>query len=1093
MTFPTLRLDLTVELAFGADLDATPLGWTWTDVTSRLRSIGGEPSVRITRGRPDEASETNPSTCSFTLDNNDGELTPTNTASAWYPDVKRGTPVRVWAEGATPALLLTGAANSYASTPDHTDFDFAGDFDIRIKCLPFQWAGATDVSSETQTLVARDDGAGARSWRLESQYDGEPLAAVSTDGTAWTGRTSSNAVEGLMGAVRPRWVGVVYDADNAAATGTFKHYSWEGDGDPPADITTWDLVKDTADTPAGPGAVANVTAGVQVGAANGTPDFQGVVYELQIRSGINGTVVADPDFTSVAAGSPSVTDSTSKVWTVQSGASISTRRPRFVGTVDDLALQWPYGDNQAGNAAADSECWVEVEAAGILRRLSQGSKPIRSVLYRHATTAPQASSHLWAYWAMEEGDRATVAASGRVSTDADMTLTGFTGTDDSLPASGPLPVLPSDVVGNYSSTVTNPGTFFDNWAAAFVYRMPEPEPASAWTELLTVQTEGTAATWTLSVNSGDFRLQAFNSTPTLLFTDTQSFGGHHDWVLVTIFVRQTGGNMQWDVDAIAIDNTFTFNMSDVFAGTVGKPTGIDTDITGPPAGLTIGHVMLFDGFVWLTPGWVEWPAVAYAGETAAARFRRLCWEEGVPVEVVGDYLGDRLGDIAKSEAMGPQKSAPLLEVLTECARIDGGAIVERVGFPGLVYRTRRDMEAQSPGLALDASTDGVRPGLRFTNDDSRLRNDVTVKAVNGSTATAVDAASVAASGRYDTQVEVNGVGGINLGYAGALKADRLPLVNVQNARIADRLLYRGTWEELRCRGITTELSIAPTYLPAWHGLAMGDRVTLTGLPAQWPAAVTVDLLLESIEETLTPTRWATQMACSPGGPWTQPWGLFVEAALAAELTTVSDATVGSILAVQGTPAWVNGDGNQTVTNPDSGGSGTMIAIAVMQGTTNAPTLTITPPPGVSTTTIISDASSLFRVSAWTYANDGANKTFGASGGSDNRCSCILIPLDGTAATTDVSTAVEASSTSVGFNSVTTQTDDLLITLITRRDASDTGAPSGYTIVDTDVAEATTWRSGAHRTLATGGPTTTPPTITWTGAGPKRQYALRFRA
>ncbi len=59
MSFPTSRLDLTVEMAFGADL-TNPTQWVWTDVSSRLLAQ----SVTVYRGRSDESSALQPA--SFT-------------------------------------------------------------------------------------------------------------------------------------------------------------------------------------------------------------------------------------------------------------------------------------------------------------------------------------------------------------------------------------------------------------------------------------------------------------------------------------------------------------------------------------------------------------------------------------------------------------------------------------------------------------------------------------------------------------------------------------------------------------------------------------------------------------------------------------------------------------------------------------------------------------------------------------------------------------------------------------------------------------------------------------------------------------------
>ena len=52
---------------------------------------------------------------------------------------------------------------------------------------------------------------------------------------------------------------------------------------------------------------------------------------------------------------------------------------RFVGEVSS----WPVSWNTSG-----SDVWVQVEAAGILRRLTQGATPLRSAAYRFYSAHP---------------------------------------------------------------------------------------------------------------------------------------------------------------------------------------------------------------------------------------------------------------------------------------------------------------------------------------------------------------------------------------------------------------------------------------------------------------------------------------------------------------------------------------------------------------------------------------------------------------------------------------------------------------------------------------------------------------------------------
>jgi hypothetical protein len=80
-----LRLDLT-GTAFGT----AP---TWTDYTSHLLTAGDGQPILINWGRQDNESEVQPSTCSFVLDNTNGQWTPGNAAAD--PDWDVGAPVNI--------------------------------------------------------------------------------------------------------------------------------------------------------------------------------------------------------------------------------------------------------------------------------------------------------------------------------------------------------------------------------------------------------------------------------------------------------------------------------------------------------------------------------------------------------------------------------------------------------------------------------------------------------------------------------------------------------------------------------------------------------------------------------------------------------------------------------------------------------------------------------------------------------------------------------------------------------------------------------------------------------------------------------------
>lgn len=89
MAFPLTPLGITVELALGADLTASPLTWVWTDITRYV-----QPGITITRGRPDEYTVAPPSTCTLTL-LNDGRFVRQNPVGAYYGSIDKNVPLRV--------------------------------------------------------------------------------------------------------------------------------------------------------------------------------------------------------------------------------------------------------------------------------------------------------------------------------------------------------------------------------------------------------------------------------------------------------------------------------------------------------------------------------------------------------------------------------------------------------------------------------------------------------------------------------------------------------------------------------------------------------------------------------------------------------------------------------------------------------------------------------------------------------------------------------------------------------------------------------------------------------------------------------------
>lgn len=92
MPFPEEPLNVTVKLAIGADLNADPSAWAWTDVTPKVRE---KRKIQITRGRRGRVGQVAPTKVAVVVDNRDGALSRHNPLSPHFGALKKNTPMKV--------------------------------------------------------------------------------------------------------------------------------------------------------------------------------------------------------------------------------------------------------------------------------------------------------------------------------------------------------------------------------------------------------------------------------------------------------------------------------------------------------------------------------------------------------------------------------------------------------------------------------------------------------------------------------------------------------------------------------------------------------------------------------------------------------------------------------------------------------------------------------------------------------------------------------------------------------------------------------------------------------------------------------------
>lgn len=832
MTFPETPLPLQVDIS----LD----GSTWTDITSDVRA---EQQIKITRGRSDWGQQVDYGRCSLTLNNATGTYSPRNPEGPYYGQIGRNTPIRVSVNTGSVALDLPGGAGDYASTPDAAALDITGDLDIRIDATLTNWiqpdypsAGQSDY--QRTELVAKR-ASGQVSWALYTKA-GRPYFEWSpTGGTPeWAWATSDLPITS-SGRLALR---VTLDVDNGDGGATITFYTADTIDGPwtglDSGVTTF-----TTSVYAG-------TADLKIGDATESTTYEpalGQVHAVQVYDGIDGTLVAAPDFTAQTSGDSSFTDSAGLTWTVTGNAEITNRKVRFAGEVASWTPKWDTGG---------FDPTVEVEAAGVLRRLGTGAIPTKSPFYREFTTAGRMAAGIFAYWPMEDGAGATKLASAYPSHPA-ITFTQSVTLADYADwvASDPIPTLTTGSlrvsVPSYttdSNVITNLGVFVKVPAAG----------VSSTQRLLSLTMTGTLATLSLYVNTtGNLAVRGYDTDGTQLHDSgfgTDSINGLEKYLL--LFIEQSGSDTYYEVTAVDIADSLnvaipdndsqSFGFDNTITGYLpGHATAIRFGQDAGMNGTAIGHLTIgttLTAFSASAGAMVGWNA-----EEAASRTGRIGHEEGIPsYPTSGDAV-----------PCGPQPRDTALNIMRAAADADSGIFAEQRGILGLRYITRESLYNQPVALTLDyTGTDGLVAPLDPAEDDQTVTNDVSVARTGGSSArVTLD------TGPLSTLSPPDGVGLYDTSYTLNLLDDTQPL------QVAGWLLHLGTWDELRYPVVTVNLANAPASIEKAAAVDVGSRLQITNPPG-WLPPDTIDLQVQGYSETLDQYTWTLAYNCAPAGPWT---------------------------------------------------------------------------------------------------------------------------------------------------------------------------------------------------------------------------------
>ncbi|MER6603906.1 hypothetical protein [Streptomyces parvus] len=790
------------------------IGGTWTNVTGDVRE--SEPIV-IERGAKSEASKPGPSKCTLKLNNRDGRYSPRNPLSPYYGLIGRNTPIRVSVKGPESYLSLDGTTGSFATTPDTAALDITGPLDLR-------WEGQADwYALRAQMLIGKWGESGERSYHMRIE-NGLLYQQVAYDG--FNGFSAARTLPALPRRAALRTTVV---PDDGSGNSHWAHY-WAPTMDGP-----WVQLSETftSDSFTPHSGTSPLTIAPYQDDVVSRPPVAGRCFRAEVRSGVNGTVVAGPDMRPLAEGTTSWADTAGRTWTVGPDAAISDREYRFHGEISAWPTRWD---------VSGADVWVPVEAAGIRRRLGQGQKALASTLRRRIPAfAPVA------YWPMEDEDGATQAYSP-IENVAPLAVTGFRfGQDSTLAGSSALPAV--EAGARMVGTVPAPPSATNQWSVHMVYAVDSAPTTDA--VFLAWQATGTVRRWRIVQRTGHADIQGYDEDGALVVDQGVIIGDDvfEGWQRFYFWVSQSGGTVTWRLDWNNIGGP-AGGIGSTYSGTAGRVTRIETEFGASVSGLKVGHLGVFP--VASTAAYTL-ADHGFSRETSIARMRRLANEESAQVDLTW-IDGDTAAD---TERLGPQRPDTLLNLVQEGADTDGGILYEPAHRLGLVYRDRASLYNQPVRLALDytAGRREVPPPLEPTEDDQRLRNDITVTRRGGSSGRAV-----AETGPLSVEPPPNGVGIYDESVTLSLATDDQP------ARLAHWRLHLGTWDEARYPTITVWLHAAPHLVDAVLGMDIGDRVQISNPPPWLPPGV-VDQHMHGYTERLSLYEWTLAMNCAPAGPW----------------------------------------------------------------------------------------------------------------------------------------------------------------------------------------------------------------------------------
>jgi len=935
-------------MAFPSDVLGThvqlQIDGTWTDVmrydddTKILQRDG----ISIKRGASGLQDRTPPGICTWKWQDPNGIYNNENPRSPYYGLLPRNTPVRVYVPREAPSLyMLRRDDGSRAQTTDKAALDITGDIEIRIDFEPRRFTRWISGQNRGMLLASKYNDTTQRSWYVrfgESALNASLTHLAFIWSTNGTNSVLADCTEYLPTTGRIA-IKITMDVDNGAGSREVKFWTSTTGIDGTYTQLGTTVTGSTTSINSG-------SANLELGTMNGGMDqheltssyinYEGRIHHFRLYNGIGGSLVADADFGAQDIGDTSFSDGLGNTWTIEGTAEITDADYRFHGELSAPVLKPKQSADGVG-----TDIVIEAEAGGILRRLSTNETPLQSPIYLTFSTYGPSG-----WWTGEESDTAdstTTASSGSPGGNpARISDIEFVGFDSEIP--GSAGVMELGAAGSFTGIATNVTATSESHFYMF-FKFPSVPVADQY--LVNWYSTGTGKRYSLMIGTLSYHLRIYSDTGTLLAENNTSFGSGAEpdnWIAYHSRQSQNGGNIdvthEWH--AVGTDLYYTASVTS-FAGTMGRPDKVTINPGSGCDGVRFCHVMMaptigLEFFAGTPTTNIVNFARAFAGEYADDRFTRICTLLGVEPNIIGFRS-------AISQQMGPQPIDTGINILYECAEVDGGKIIEANDRPAcLEFRPIRSLYNQ---YGMELVWSDLAEGLEATPDDTDIANDISSKRAAGGTAR-----STLQYGAMSIQAPPDG---INLVPDG-------PTFNCytveQLVRLTDAALFRRTWPSARYPALVVHM-----HHPTFAGDAdkfllaqkteVSDIIRVTDLPL-FMAPDELALMATGISEEIHGQEWTIAWALTPYGPFessesqTVPgdkYSSYVAAhttidgvvqqqlntAIDADDTSISVKTLSGPIIVEGSVSWQIKIGGEVMDVTNVSGSSSPQTLTVARG------------------------------------------------------------------------------------------------------------------------------------------------------------------